>query len=64
MMQPPRPFGPSGPSREQVATIEKKVAQSPNSLLDWEKSWIQDQRRRRRMGRNLASADVDESELD
>jgi hypothetical protein len=47
-----------------VATIEKKVAQSPNSLLDWEKSWLQDQRRRRRMGRNVALPDVDEDELE
>ena len=60
----PRPFGPSGPSQAQVATIEKKVAIAPLSLLDWEKRWLQDQRRRRRMGRNIASADVDEAELE
>jgi hypothetical protein len=60
----PRPYGPEGPSRAQVETIKKKASKSPASLFAWEKSWLQDQRRRRRMGRNLAVADVDESELD
>jgi hypothetical protein len=48
-----------------MAVIEKKAAQSPASLFAWEQAVIEDRRRRRRMGRNIASAaDLDESELE
>jgi hypothetical protein len=68
MLQPPRAYGPFGPSREQVATIEQKAVQSPKSLLDWEKAWLEDRRRRHRrhhrLSKNAVNLAADASDLD